>query len=97
MKRAKKPKSQTVTLKRSDISKIKREVAEEVTDKACLIILAAMTDELNINDDQLCAVMTRTQRYSGYIKDHIVQMELIRKTIEKNTGVKLKGWIKDAQ
>lgn len=96
MKRAKKPKSQTVTLKRSDISKIKREVAEEVTDKACLIILAAMTDELNINDDQLCAVMTRTQRYSGYIKEHLVQMELIRKTIEKNTGVKLKGWIKDA-
>ena len=96
MKRAKKPKSQTVTLKRSDISKIKREVAEEVTGKACLIILAAMTDELNINDDQLCAVMTRTQRYSGYIKEHLVQMELIRKTIEKNTGVKLKGWIKDA-
>ena len=55
-----------------------------------------MTDELNINDDQLCAVMTRTQRYSGYIKEHLVQMELIRKTIEKNTGVKLKGWIKDA-
>ena len=54
------------------MTKIKRDVTKEATDKACL--------------------MERTDRYAAYIDKHLVQMEDIRKTIEKQTGIKIMGW-----
>lgn len=36
--------------------------------------------------------MERTDRYAAYIDKHLVQMEDIRKTIEKQTGIKIMGW-----
>lgn len=71
MKRTKIKKDPKVTLSAKDLTKIKRDVTKEATDKACL--------------------MERTDRYAAYIDKHLVQMEDIRKTIEKQTGIKIMG------
>ena len=94
MKRAKiKPKNPRVTLTKSEINKMKWDATKEATDKACLIILCACADELNLDDEQLVKIMKRTDRYARSVKDHLVHMEDIRKSLEKNQGITLKGWV----
>ena len=94
MKRVKiKPKNPRVTLTKSEIKKMKWDATKEATDKACLIILCAMADELDLDDEQICKVMKRTDRYTRSVKDHLVHMEDIRKSLEKNQGITLKGWV----
>jgi len=88
----KKPKKRKVTLGETDLEKLKREITKSATDRACLIVLAAMVDELNVSEQQLCEVVRRTNRYADYIDGHIAKMEDVRKTIEKGTGVKMEGW-----
>ena len=92
MRRAKPKKQKQVTLRASDLNRLKREVTKDATDKACLILLAAMVDELHVDDEQLCRVMECTNRYASFVEDHLVQMEDIRKAIQKGTGIELRGW-----
>ena len=92
MKRAKKPKKKPVTMTTTQVEKLKDEVRRDVLDKMCLLILAAVSDTVKVTDEELCEIMTRTNRYAGYIGKHAVQMKDIQNTIEKGTGVKLKGW-----
>lgn len=91
MQRAK-IKKKKIQLTESELNKLKREVTKNATDKACLILLAAVADELSIDDDQLCNIMSRTNRYASYVSNHIAKMEDIRKTIQSKTGILLKGW-----
>lgn len=91
MKRAKPKKQKSVTLKESDVRKIR----VEAVDKACLIFLAAMCDELKCDDEQMCNTMERVQRYAHYIDSHLAQLADIQKTIEKNTGIMMKGWLNE--
>ena len=92
MKRTKIKKEPKVTLSTKDLTKIKRDVTKEETDKACLVILAAACDEFGLTEKQLCELMERTDRYAAHIGNHLVQMEDIRKTIENHTGIKIMGW-----
>lgn len=87
-----KKKNKKIVVDETKLNKIKRDAASEAIDKACLVVLAAMVDELGIDDEQLCAVMKRTDRYAGYIKNHKAKIEDVRSTIEKGTGIRLKGW-----
>lgn len=92
MKRTKIKKNPKVTLSTKDLTKIKRDATKEATDKACLVILAAACDEFRLTEKQLCNLMERTDRYAAHIDRHLVQMEDICKTIEKQTGIKIMGW-----
>nr|DAV38367.1 MAG TPA: hypothetical protein [Caudoviricetes sp.] len=87
-----KPKKRKITLGDTELNKLKRDITKTATDKACLIVLAAMVDELHVDDTQLCSVMERTDRYAGYIDNHKAKMEDIRKTIQSGTGIRLEGW-----
>ena len=94
MKRAKiKPKPQKkITLSMTELNKIKRDITKLATDKACLILLAAAVDEFSLTEEQICNVMERTNRYAGHVDNHVAKMEDIRKSIEKQTGIMLRGW-----
>lgn len=87
-----KPKKKQVTITATELNKIKRDITKTATDKACLILLAAATDELQLTEEQFCNIMERTDRYANYVDDHIAKMEDIRKSIEKATGISLRGW-----
>ena len=80
MKRAgKKPKSNQVRMTAKEIDRLKKDVTKSAVDKSVLLILAA--------------IMVRTNRYAGYIDDHLVKLKDIQASIEKSTGIKLKEWL----
>lgn len=94
MRRAKpKKKRPTITISASKLELIKYEVTKDATDRACLILLAAAADELKLSEKQIEDIMVRTDRYARHVDDHIVRMQDIKNSIEKNTGISLRGWV----
>lgn len=74
------------------LARVKQKVTKEVTDKVCLLFMAAAMDEFILDEDALCKLMERVSRYTKHIDEQLIKMEDIRKIIEKNTGMKLTGW-----
>lgn len=94
MKRAK-PKnaaSKKYYVSEKQLNRIKEKVTKDVTDKVCLLFLVAAVDEVNLDEEGVCKLMERISRYAKHLDDHLVKMEDMRKSIEKSTGIKLKGW-----
>ena len=89
MKRVKKPKQKTITLKAGELAKIKQQCTEDAVEKACLLILTAAADELKLTDDQACKVMVRCERYANYIEDHKARMDDLSEALLK-AGITLK-------
>jgi hypothetical protein len=44
------------------------------------------------DEEFMCKVVVRTGRYSEYLEDHLARMSDYRKSIERRTGVEMKGW-----
>ena len=84
MKRAKKPKQERVTLKRSELM----EMCNEQVRKAFLLMATAAADELDLNDDQLTAIAERSARYAEYINDHVIRLQEVADIREKNAGIR---------
>ena len=84
MKRAKKPKQERVTLKRSELM----EMCNEQVRKAFLLMATAAADELDLNDDQLTAIAERSARYAEYINDHVIRLQEVADILEKNAGIR---------
>lgn len=93
MKRFKSPKT-AVTISRKELNKTKRQVAADVTEKAMLAVLAAAVDTVGMTDEQACKTYVMANRYARYIDEHIARLLDLQKTIEKGTGIKMKGWRK---
>lgn len=93
MKRVKKPKT-AITISKKELSRIKKEIADETTEKAMLLILAASVDTVGMNEKQVIDTFMTAERYAGYIDDHLARLLDLQKTIEKGTGIKMKGWSK---
>ena len=92
MKRAKpKKKKSHITISESKLKQIKWDATKEATDKACLVLLAAAVDVLNLDEDQIVKVMETTSRYVKYLDKHLVKIGDVQKTLEKS-GITLKGW-----
>ena len=84
MKRAKKPKQERVTLKRSELM----EMCNEQVRKAFLLMATAAADELDLDDDKLTAIAERSARYAEYIDDHVIRLQEVADILEKNAGIR---------
>ena len=84
MRRAKKPKQERVTLKRSELM----EMCNEQVRKAFLLMATAAADELDLDDNQLTAIAERSERYAEYIDDHVIRLKEVSEILEKNTGIR---------
>lgn len=93
MKRFKQPKT-AITVPRKELERIKQDIARETTEKAMLLILAAAVDTVGMTAEQAINTYTTADRYAGYIDDHLARLLDLQKTIEKGTGIKMKGWTK---
>ena len=93
MKRFKQPKT-AVTMSKKDIRRLKKDIADETTEKAMLLILAAAVDTVGMTDKQVIDTFVTADRYAGYIDDHLARLRDLQKTIEKGTGIKMWGWSK---
>lgn len=84
MKRVKKPKPQKVTVSQGDLKRI----CNEQVRKASLLMATAAADELGLDDDQLTAIASRSERYAEYIDQHVMRLNEVAKILEKNAGIK---------
>lgn len=74
------------------IEDAKRQATADALDKTLLIFMAAACDTIGLTDDQMILLATTFDRYANHVDEHLVDMLKIQETIEKATGVKLKGW-----
>ena len=94
MKRFKaKPKKQKkINVSVAKLNKIKRDVTDEATHRAWLLLIVAVIDEFGLSEDQLCDLAVRMDRYASHVDNHLVKTEDVRKIIEDRTGIQLHGW-----
>lgn len=93
MKRANPNKNQAkIQITQRQLARIKKEISEQATELAWLLTLAAVADECGLTDEQVCNSAQRLDRYASYIDQHLARLEDLRTTVEKNTGIKLRGW-----
>ena len=91
--KAKNSASKKYYISEKQLERIKKKVSKEITDKACLLrFLVAVIDELDIDEDGVCKLMERISRYANNFEQHLFKMEDVRNSIEKSTGIQLKGW-----
>ena len=91
MKRFKTPKT-AITLSQKQLRQMKKDLADEITEKAMLLVLAAAVDTVGMTEEQVIKTFTTADRYAGYIDQHLVRLLDLQKAIEKGTGIKMRGW-----
>ena len=90
--KAKNTASKKYWVSEKQLERVKQKVTKDVTDKVCLLFMVAVIDELKIDEDGVCKLMQRISRYTKNFDEHLFKMEDVRKSIEKSTGIQLKGW-----
>lgn len=65
-----------------------KRICNEQVRKAFLLMATAAADELGLDDDQLTAIASRSERYAEYIDQHVMRLDEVAKMLEKNAGVK---------
>ncbi|MEG0830678.1 MAG: hypothetical protein RSD88_06965 [Anaerovoracaceae bacterium] len=68
--------------------KLKEEITQDVTMQILILSVAAMADELKLNNDKICRVTKRIDRYADHLWEHRVRLNEIREIIEEHTGIK---------
>ena len=74
------------------LEKVKVEIAKDVSNKTCLLCIAAMADHLNLTEDEICETAEVIDRWAGYIDQKIVSINEVAEIIEKKTGIKFGGF-----
>ena len=87
-----KDKKKPVTLTPAKIKQIVERAANEATEKAFLLMLAAASDEFNLTDDQVVDLYNRVDRYASHLDKHLVKISDIIKAIENKTGIKMRNF-----
>ena len=90
--KAKNTASKKYYMSEKQLERVKWKVTKDVTDKVCLLFMVAVIDETNLDEEGVCKLMQRISRYTKNYDEHLFKMEDVRKSIEKSTGIQLKGW-----
>ena len=81
MKRAKKPKQERFTKEQV------RDLCDQFVAKSCILMITAVADELDLDEDRICSIAERTQRYAKYEKEHLIHMNEVSDMLKKKTGI----------
>lgn len=87
-----KKKKQKVTMTSKQVMELKRETTKEAVDKATLLVLLATADEIGLTEDQIGDIAVRIDRYAEHVDSKLVDLRKVKELIEKQTGLKFKGW-----
>lgn len=83
MKRFKKPKQEKAVYTKKEI----RDLCDQFVAKSCILMMTAVADELDLDEEKICAIAERTERYAKYEKDHIVRLNEVSKMLKEKTGI----------
>ena len=81
MKRFKKPKQESYTKEQM------REMCNQFVAKSCILMITAVADEMDVDEDTICRIAERTQRYAQYEHDHLIRMNEVSDMLKKKTGI----------
>lgn len=81
MKRFRKPKQGHYTKEQM------REMCNQFVAKSCILMITAVADEMNVDEDTICRIAERTQRYAQYEQDHLIRMNEVSDMLKKKTGI----------
>ncbi len=84
-KKTRRPKRE---LSEKQIRRLQEESGIRASKDTLLLAVAAMADELKLDDEQIGKVATRLGRYSKYLDDHTVRIKEVKEIIERQTGIK---------
>lgn len=83
MKRFKKPKQEKAVYTKKEI----RDLCDQFVAKSCILMMTAVADELDLDEEKICDIAKRTERYAKYEKDHIVRINEVSDMLKKKTGI----------
>lgn len=81
MKRFRKPKQEHYSKEQV------RELCDQFVAKSCILMITAVADELDIDEDMICNIAERTQRYAKYEHDHLIRMNEVSDMLKAKTGI----------
>ena len=81
MKRFKKPKQESYTKEQM------REMCNQFVAKSCILMITAVADEMDVDEDTICRIAERTERYAQYENDHLIRMNEVSDILKKKTGI----------
>lgn len=81
MKRFKKPKQESYTKGQM------REMCNQFVAKSCILMITAVADEMELDEEMICQIAERTQRYAQYEHDHLIRMNEVSDMLKKKTGI----------
>lgn len=81
MKRFKKPKQESYTKEQM------REMCNQFVAKSCILMITAVADEMELDEEMICQIAERTQRYAQYEHDHLIRMNEVSDMLKKKTGI----------
>lgn len=85
MKQKRRPK---VELSEKQIKRLKEQISMDASKRTLILSVAAMVDELDLNDEQIGKVAKRMDRYAEHLEKHRLRINEVAEIIEKETGIK---------
>ena len=79
MKRFKTPKHESYTKEQM------REMCNQFVAKSCILMITAVADEMDVDEDTICKIAERTERYAQYEHDHLIRMNEVSEWIPFKT------------
>lgn len=81
MKRFKKPKQESYTKEQM------RDLCNQFVAKSCILMITAVADEMDVDEDTICKIAERAERYAQYEHDHLIRMNEVSDMLKKKTGI----------
>lgn len=84
MKKTRRPRT---ALSDKQIRRLKEEIAMDASRQTLVVSVAAMADELKLDDEQIGKVAKRMDRYAEHLERHRIRINEVAEIIEKQTGI----------
>jgi len=80
-------KKKQIQMTQAKIARMQSDVADEVLEKAILIVLLACHDEFGFGEARLVRLLTRINRYCSHLTKHYIELRAVQEMLEKATGL----------
>ena len=77
-----------IALSEKQIKRLKEQISMDESKRTLILSVAAMADELDLNDEQIGKVAKRMDRYAEHLEQHRLRINEVAEIIQKETGIK---------
>lgn len=85
--RARPPKTKKITMSEAEFRKKLKGASMMTLEKTLIIFALALKDEIDADDDLICKVAERANRYSEHIEKNLVRLNDVEEILRKKTNI----------